>query len=108
GEPRRIERAHGLDNLCRTATRVFVQMQPKAFAEIRNTLDRCHFRISIDRACPSKPSARASVVTVFAIPLRPRRVMRCTDTSLTKSAAFKPPRNRAAPAVGRTWLEPIA
>ena len=30
-----------------------------------------------------------SVVTVLAIVLRPRLVTRCTDTSLTKSAAFK-------------------
>ena len=29
-------------------------------------------------------------------------VTRCTDTSFTKSAAFRPPRKRAAPAVGST------
>ena len=55
---------------------------------------------SIDRACASSPSARASVVIVPASRRNPAAVTRCVDTSLTKSAACRPPRPRATPAVG--------
>ena len=56
---------------------------------------------SIERAWPSSPSARASVVTVAADGhASPAFVTRCTETSFTKSEVCRPPRTRATPAVG--------
>ena len=65
-------------------------------------------RTSIDRAWPSSPSARASVVTVSARPARPALVSVWIDTSFTKSDVCSPPRTRATPAVGSVWFEPMA
>ena len=94
GEPLPIERPHRLDHLRGAATGVLVEVKAKAGAEVGNALNggHCRFLTSIERAWPSRPSALANVVTVSAIRLRPCFVIRCTDTSFTKSAAFSPPR----------------
>ena len=61
----------------------------------------------IDAACPVSPSASASAMAAGRDAARPRRLMRCTVDTRTKSAALRPPRAAAAPLVGSTWLEPV-
>ena len=106
-ETLRRERAHGLHYVRRAATRVLVEVEPQPGPEVRNALNghervllgglevlgaRLPTRTSIDRAWPSRPSARASAVMVPASRRRPCFESRWTETSLTKSAAFSPPR----------------
>src|SRR5207253_8220032 len=94
-----------LEHARRAAAGVFVLMQPQAVVQLWRLLIVAHVnRTSIDSACPSSPSARASGRIVGASRARPARVTRCTDITRTKSAAERPPRNRAAPEVGSTWF----
>ncbi len=98
------ERGQRLEHLRRAARGVFVEVQSQpvtrrrgaAIAFAHGTLTR------MDASCETRPSARASVRTVGARRLRPARVTRWTDTTRTKSAVLRPPRNRAAPPVGST------
>src|SRR6266478_4967809 len=55
-----------------------------------------------------KPSDSARVSTVSARRRKPLRVTVCTLMHFTKSVAERPPRLRAQPPVGRTWLLPVA
>ena len=60
------------------------------------------------RACPSALRLRASATRRRRDARAARaRVIRWTVETRTKSAALRPPRPRAAPLVGSTWLEPV-
>src|SRR5258706_296992 len=64
-------------------------------------------RTSIDSACASSPSARASGRIVGARPASPSRLIRCTDMTRTKSAAERPPRHPAPGARRRRRPPPV-
>src|SRR5579859_4011165 len=66
-----------------------------------------HRRILRALRCASNPSDFAKVSAELASPRNPLREMVCTVMHFTKSAAERPPRRRAQPAVGRTWLLPV-
>src|SRR5439155_20923526 len=93
-----------LDDARRAAAGVLVLMQAQAVVQLRRFLVVTHYLSlnSTDSACACSPSARASGRIVSASRARPARVTRCTAITRTKSAAFRPPRKRAAPPVGNT------
>ena len=97
-------RRKGFENARRAAAGVLVLMQPQAVVQLRRFLVVTHYLSlnSTDSACACSPSARASGRIVSASRARPGRVTRCTAITRTKSAAFRPPRKRAAPPVGNT------
>src|SRR5439155_17622306 len=99
----RAQAAQRLQHARRAAEGVFVLMQAQAVVQLGRLLISGHdTRTSIDSACASSPSTRASGTMVGARRARPARVRRCTDITRTKSEALRPPRNRDAPAVGST------
>src|SRR5579863_10537088 len=61
-----------------------------------------HWRTSTDRACASRPSARANSETTGARRRTPARDTSCTLMHFTKSETERPPRVRATPPVGNT------
>src|SRR5579863_5200709 len=63
-----------------------------------------HRRILTALRWASNPSDSAKCSAALASPRNPLREMACTVMHFTKSAAERPPRRRAQPAVGRTWL----
>src|SRR5262249_52603393 len=63
-------------------------------------------RASIERACHSKPSARAIEAPDFASLATPRGPMRTSAMRRRKWRADSVEAKRAAPPVGSTWLEP--
>src|SRR5262249_33158991 len=92
-----------LDDARRAAAGVLVLVQAQAVVEFGRFLVVAHRkRTSIDAACASSPSARASGGMVGARRGSPGRATSWTAMTRTKSAAPSPPRTRAAPAVGRT------
>ncbi len=99
--PERVDR---LEHAGRAAGGVLVEVKPQPARRGERSLVGAHLRVltSIEAAWPVKPSARASAVTVGATRRSPAAVRRWTDTTRTKSAALRPPRNRAAAPVGRT------
>src|SRR5208282_179624 len=67
-----------------------------------------HRRTSTALACAKSPSALANTSTSLARRRKPRGSIVCTLMHFTKSLALRPPRRRAQPPVGKTWLLPLA